>query len=244
MGVTINTVNVTFIKMKSSYHRCNATVKEIVGEEQDENSFEVIDPMTGKLCEKEFNRVNERRLYVSEWEVEGVGVTTDFGAEVDVGERAVGSDLDSVEYMRAEGSDKEVGVVVEVGVAGDVVEEVFGKVLFLWNPELFSTFVDDRVLVRVVVSGGGAGRGGEEVGKGFELVVKWVMDNGGNVFRSRGNGYWGWDGEDGGSSDRRWEILNGDVREGNTNKRIFELSVGIFVLVPSGPLEYGAIEGL
>ena len=55
--------------------------------------------MTGELCKEEFNRVNERRLYVSEWEVEGVGVTTDFGAEMDVGEGAVGSDLDGVEYV-------------------------------------------------------------------------------------------------------------------------------------------------
>ena len=109
-------------------------------------------------------------------------MTTNFGAEVDVGERAVGSDLDGVEYMRTEGGDKEVGVVVEVGVAGDVVEEVFDEVLFLWNPELFSTFVDDRVLVRVVVSGGGAGRGNKEVGKGFKLAVEWVIDDGGDVF--------------------------------------------------------------
>ena len=112
------------------------------------------------------------------------------------------------------------------------------------DPELFSTFVDDRVLVQVVVSGGGAGQGVEEVGKGFELMVEWVVDDGGNVFRSRGNGCRGWDGEDGGSNDRRWEILNRDVREGDMNNRIFELSVGIFVLVLSRPLEYRAIEGL
>ena len=138
--------------------------------------------------------------------MEGVGVMTDFGAEMDVGERAVGSDLDGVEYVGAERGNKEVGVVVEVGVAGDVVEEVFVEVLFLRNPELFSTFVDDCVLVRVVVSGGGAGRDNEEVGKGFELVVKWVVDNRGDIFRSGGNGCWGWDGEDRGSSDRRWVL--------------------------------------
>ena len=60
--------------------------------------------------------------------------------------------------------------------------EVFGKVFFLRDPELFSTFVDDRVLVRVVVSGCGAGRGSEEVGKGFELMVEWVVDDRGDVF--------------------------------------------------------------
>ena len=162
---------------------------------------------------------------------------TDFGAEMDIGEGAVGSDLDSVEYVGAEWGDPEVGVVVEVIVAGDVIEEVFDEVFFLWDPELFSTFVDDRVLVRVVVSGGGAGRSDEEVGKGFELVVEWVVDD-------RGNGCRGWDGEDGGSNDRRWEVLNGDIRKGDMNDRIFELSVSVFVLVLYGPLEYGAIEGL
>ena len=121
---------------------------------------------------------------------------------------------------------------------------VFGEILFLRDPERFSTFIDDCVLVRVVVSGCRAGRGGEEVGKGFELMVEWVVDDRGNVFRSGGNGYRGWDGEDRGSNDRRWEILNRDVREGDTNNRIFELSVGVFVLVLGRPLKYGAVEGL
>ena len=107
---------------------------------------------------------------------------TDFGAEMDIGERAVSSDLDGVEYVGAEWGDPKVRVVAKVGVAGDVVEEVFGKVLLLWDPEFFSMFVDDCVLVRVVVSGGGAGRSDEEVGKGFELAVEWVVDDGGNVF--------------------------------------------------------------
>ena len=147
----------------------------------------MIDPVTGELCEEEFNRVDERRLYVSEWEVEGVGVTTDLSAEMDVGEGTVGGDLDSVEYVGVERSDPEVGVVVKVGIAGDVIEEVFGKVFFLRDPELFSTFVDNCVLVRVVVSGGGAGRGDEEVSKGFELAVEWVVDDGGDVqYSNRG----------------------------------------------------------
>ena len=57
--MTIDTINVTFIKMKSSYHCCNSTVKKIVGEKRDENSFEVIDPVMGELCKEEFDRVNE-----------------------------------------------------------------------------------------------------------------------------------------------------------------------------------------
>ena len=97
--MTIDTINVTSVEMKSSYHCCDATIKKIVGEEWDENSFEMINPVTRELCKEEFNRVDERRLYVSEWEVEGMGVMTNFGAEMDVGEGAVGSNLDGVEYV-------------------------------------------------------------------------------------------------------------------------------------------------
>ena len=57
--MTIDAVNVIFIKMKLSYHCCDASVKEIVGEKQDEDSFEVFDPVTGELCKEEFNRVDE-----------------------------------------------------------------------------------------------------------------------------------------------------------------------------------------
>ena len=57
--MTIDTIDVTLVKMKPSYHCCNATVEEIIGGEWNENSFEVSDPVTGELCEKEFDRVNE-----------------------------------------------------------------------------------------------------------------------------------------------------------------------------------------
>ena len=97
--MTIDAIDVTFIEMKPSYHCGDASVKEVVGEKRDEDSFEVFNPMTGELCKEEFNRVNERRLYVSKWKVEGMRVTTDFGAEMDIGEGAVGSDLDGVEYV-------------------------------------------------------------------------------------------------------------------------------------------------
>ena len=56
----IDAVNITFIKMESSYHCCDAAIKKIVGENWDENSLEVINPMTGELCKEELNRVNEQ----------------------------------------------------------------------------------------------------------------------------------------------------------------------------------------
>ena len=42
---------------------------------------------------------------------------------------------------------------------------------------------------------------------------------------------------------RRGKVLNGDVSEGNTDNGVFELSVGVFVLVLGGPLKDWAVEG-
>ena len=42
-----------------------------------------------------------------------------FGTEMDVGEGAIGSELNVVIDEGAKGSDKEVGVVVELCVSGD-----------------------------------------------------------------------------------------------------------------------------
>ena len=66
--------------------------------------------MKGELSEKEFNRVNKGRLYVTKGEMKRVGVAADFGAKIDVREWSVGRELDFVEEMRAEGSDEVVGV--------------------------------------------------------------------------------------------------------------------------------------
>ena len=47
-----------------------------------------------------------------------MGVAANFGAKVDVGKGSVGGELDFVEEVRTEGSDKVVGVLAEVGVFG------------------------------------------------------------------------------------------------------------------------------
>ena len=46
-------------------------------------------------------------------------VAPNFGAKVDVGEGAVGSELDVMVGEGAEGGDEICGVVAELGVAGD-----------------------------------------------------------------------------------------------------------------------------
>ena len=96
-----------------------AAVQEVEGEEGDECSFEVLEPSRWETSKSKLEGVNEGRLHVAEREVEGRGVSSHFGTKVDVGERAVGSKLDVVINKGAEGSDKEVGVVVELCVARD-----------------------------------------------------------------------------------------------------------------------------
>ena len=96
-------------------------------------------------------------------------------------------------------------------------------------PNLFATIVDDGVLVQVMINGSGTWWGGKELGKMFNLVSKGTRDDEG--------GAWGWDGVDRSFDNRRGKVLNRDVSEGDTDNGIFKLSVGVFILVLSGPLK-------
>ena len=53
-----------------------------------------------------------------------MGVTANFGAKVDVGEWSVGRKLDFVEEVGAERSDEVVGVLAEVGILWEEVDEI------------------------------------------------------------------------------------------------------------------------
>ena len=53
-----------------------------------------------------------------------MGVAANFGAKVDVGEGSVGRKLDFVEKVGTEGSDEVVGVLAEIGVFGEKVDEI------------------------------------------------------------------------------------------------------------------------
>ena len=103
------------------------------------------------------------------------------------------------------------------------------------DPNLFAAIVNDGVLVRVMISGSGTQWGGEELREMFDLVSEGAWDNEG--------GAWGWDGVDWSFDDGRGKVLNRDVSEGDTDNGVFELSVGVFVLVLSGPLKDWAVEG-
>ena len=53
-----------------------------------------------------------------------MGVAADFGAKVDIGEWSVGRKLDFVKEVGAERSDEVVGVLAEVGVLWEEVDEI------------------------------------------------------------------------------------------------------------------------
>ena len=86
----------------------------------------------------------------------------ELSAEKDVGKGTVCCNLDKVVTKGTEWGDKVWVILVEFVVLGDVYQEVAFNVLILGGPDLFTAFVDDGILVRVVV-GSGAGWGGKEV---------------------------------------------------------------------------------
>ena len=108
-------------------------------------------------------------------------------------------------------------------------------------PDLFSTFVNDGVLVGVDVVGEGAGRGGPEMWE--ELVLSVAGDDGKGEFWKDGSGRGGRrDDGDGCFDDGGGEILNWDVREWDSVDDFFELKMDVRVLgfVGGGVLELRA----
>ena len=71
------------------------------------------------MSEGEFKGVDKRRLQIAKREVKRRRVTSNFGTEVDIGEGAIGSELDVMIGEGTEGSDEVGGVVVKLGIAGD-----------------------------------------------------------------------------------------------------------------------------
>ena len=94
-----------------------------------------------------------------------MGVSANFGAKVNMRKRTVRTDPDVVENVGTEWGDKRNGVSFKIWDTGDETKEVPFNKLFLRNPELFSTVVDDGVLMGVAVDSEGAGRSVEKIGK-------------------------------------------------------------------------------
>jgi len=94
-----------------------------------------------------------------------MGVSADLGAKVNMRKRAVRIDPDVMKNVSAKWGNKRDWVSLEVRDTGNETEKVALDKFFLWDPKLFSTVVDDCVLVRVAVDGVGAGGSVEEIGE-------------------------------------------------------------------------------
>jgi len=103
-----------------------------------------------------------------------MGVLADFGAKINTRKRAFRIDPDVMEDVGAKWGNKRNWVSFKVRDAGDEAEEVTFDEFLLWDPELFSTIVDDCVLMGVSVNGKGTGRGVEEVGE--EVFYRYLWE--------------------------------------------------------------------
>ena len=108
-------------------------------------------------------------------------------------------------------------------------------------PDLFSTFVNDGVLVGVDVVGEGARRGSPEVGEELVLGVE-RDDREGEFLRDRSGRSGRRNDGDGCFNDGRREVFNGDVREWDAFDNFFklEVDVGVLCFVGGGVLELRA----
>jgi hypothetical protein len=86
--------------------------------------------------------------------------------------------LDIIVAVGMEGRDKVGGVVIKGVVLGDGEEEVMLDIFFLWTPDFLTMFIDDGVLMRMVVDGGGTRQGSEEVGEEVSFRVEWKQEDG------------------------------------------------------------------
>jgi len=92
-------------------------------------------------------------------------VTPKFGAKIYRWKGAVQLDPDVMEDVCMKRGDKMKGVSSEGGDLWDIAKRISFDKFFLWDPELFSTIVNDVVLMRVAVIDKGTHRGSKEVGK-------------------------------------------------------------------------------
>ena len=136
----------------------------------------------------------------------------------------------------SEWSDVRGGIISDVTVEWDELEEVLVYVFLLQAPKLLVVLVNDSVLVWVVVGGGGASGGGEELGKeiGCNRAGR-VFD--GKRWERSGCLWSGGTGRryslDGGGVNRFGECLDCNVVEGDVVAEVVT-KVGVDVGVLSG----------
>jgi len=94
-----------------------------------------------------------------------MGVSADLGAKINTRKRAVRIDPDVMKDVGAKWGYERDWVSLEVRDTGNETERITFDELFLGDPELFSSVVDDCVLMGVSVDGKGTGRGVKEIGE-------------------------------------------------------------------------------
>ena len=113
-------------------------------------------PRRRETRENKFNQVQKGGLDITKGEVGGPWMFAYFGADVDQGKGAVRVDVDGVEGVGTEWSDKKQRLsLLKVDPPGDGIEEVGVDKLFPGIPDMAALLVDNGVLVRVVVRGQG-----------------------------------------------------------------------------------------
>ena len=148
-----------------------------------------------------------------------------FSTQMDVGKGSVGGDLDGMVTQCAERRGEVRVVGFEVVELRDVHQEVSLHVLVLWGPDSFAAFIDDGVLVWVVI-GGGARRGSEEIGEEVGFWKDWEAKG---MTRGSRQG-WGRDDSDRGNNDGWWEVFNRDVSKRDALDNFFKALVDVSVL--------------
>jgi len=141
------------------------SVKKIISYNGYKGTFEVGEPIGGKLSKDKFDGVNKGRLKVPKGEGSGIGVSTNLGTKVNRRKRAIRLDPNVMEDISLKGSDEEDWVGVEVRDAWEESEEVMFNEFFLRDPEFLTVIIYNGILIRVTVDSVGASRGVEEVGK-------------------------------------------------------------------------------
>jgi len=94
-----------------------------------------------------------------------MGVSTNLGTNVNRRKMTNSVNVNVMVDVCVERGDKGNGVGFKVGDTGEKAEEVSFYVLFLWDPMLFSTVVNDGVLVWVMVNSKSTSGGIKEMGE-------------------------------------------------------------------------------
>ena len=139
------------------------SVKKIISYKGYKGTFEVGEPIRGKLSKNKLDRVDEGRLKVTKGEGCGMGVLANLGTKANRRKRTIRLGPNVVEDVSPKWGDEGDRVVVKVDDAGDKAKEILLYELFGWYPKLLSAVVDDLVLVQVTVDSEGTGGGMEEI---------------------------------------------------------------------------------